>query len=159
MWCTSIAKTAPALLSSGTPTKHTARTLGNILNMKLQTTCKKCNSEISFYTWNTDRVSLAMKKGKVIKLDCKNCDAIEKYHLNELTAKPSKIALLIGLIIFVFGTPFVLLLTWDIIFQSLNIYFISGLIAIIGAPLFVYLFIERNEANKVRNFNNFKINE
>ena len=127
--------------------------------MKLQTTCKKCNAEISFYTWETNRMNLAMKKGKIIKLDCKNCGAKEKYHLNELTAKPSKIALLIGLIIFVFGTPIVLLLTWDIIFQSLNIYFISGLIAIIGVPLLIYLLIEKNEANKVSDFNTFKINE
>jgi len=127
--------------------------------MKLQTTCKECKSEIVFHTWKTDRINLEMEKGKYIELRCKRCGITNKYHLNEIKAKESKVALIFGLLIFVLGTPILLLISWKISFQSMNIYFISGIIALIGIPLLIYTLIEKNEITKVRNFNNIKINE
>ena len=133
--------------------------LCNILKMRLQTNCKDCNKKISFYTWKTDRIEFSMEKGKTIELICKSCGLKEKYHLNNLKAIPSKISLIVGLGIFLIGTPLIIYLTWNLIFESLNIYLISSLIGIIGIPLTVYTIIEKNEIMKVKNFNDFKIND
>jgi hypothetical protein len=73
-----------------------------------------------------------MEKGKTIELICKSCGLKEKYHLNNLKAIPSKISLIVGLGIFLIGTPLIIYLTWNLIFESLNIYLISSLIGIIG---------------------------
>jgi uncharacterized membrane protein len=100
-----------------------------------------------------------MEKGKTIELICKSCGLKEKYHLNNLKAIPSKISLIVGLGIFLIGTPLIIYLTWNLIFESLNIYLISSLIGIIGIPLTVYTIIEKNEIMKVKNFNDFKIND
>jgi len=127
--------------------------------MKLETTCRNCDNEIVFHTLKTDRINLSMKKGKYIELKCKRCGLTNKYHLNDINAKQSKIPILFGLLVFIIGTPILLIYSWDIIFQSMNIYFVSGLIALIVVPFLIYTLIEKDELNKVRNFNNFKINE
>jgi hypothetical protein len=40
--------------------------------MRLQTNCEDCNKKISFYTWKTDRIKIAMEKDKTNELICNN---------------------------------------------------------------------------------------
>lgn len=78
--------------------------------------CANCNSRISFWTWESERVSLKKKHGDSINLTCTKCDTSTKYEINDLKAKESKIA-------------------------------------IIGIPIMIFGIINRNESNRVSNFN------
>ena len=81
------------------------------------------------------------------------------YHVNRIIASESKIAKIIGLIIFLVGTPLMFLWIWDYIFQSAYVYVIAGLIGLIGIPSMIYSIIEKEQKNKIRLFNNCKISE
>jgi len=127
--------------------------------MKLYTNCHNCKKEIRFSSWESDRVELSKSKGDKIELTCKNCGRKDLYHVNRIKATESKFAQIIGLIIFLVGTPLVFLWIWDYIFQSDYIYVIAGLIGMIGVPFMIYSVIEREQRKKVRQFNNYKISE
>lgn len=127
--------------------------------MKLYTNCKNCKKEIRFFTWEADRIRLAMDKGKKIELKCKNCNHVYKYHLNDLTAKESKIALAIGLLIFLVGTPLTVYWLWKYLFKVSLIYSTITIASLIVVPLTIFILIEKGQREKVSRFNSFKINE
>lgn len=127
--------------------------------MKLYTNCKSCKNEIRFFTWESDRIRLAMDKGKKIELKCKKCGHKYNYHLNDMTAKENKIVLIIGLLIFLGGTPLTIYLLWDYLFRVALIYSTIAFAVLIGVPLTIYILIEKEQREKVSRFNSFKINE
>ncbi len=127
--------------------------------MRLYTNCHNCKKEIRFSSWESDRVELSRSKGDKIELTCKNCGHKDFYHINRIQATESKIAQIIGLTIFLAGTPLVFLWIWDYIFQFAYIYVIVGLVGMIGFPFMIYSVIEREQRKKVRQFNNYKIGE
>lgn len=127
--------------------------------MRLYTNCHSCKNEIRFSTWEPDRVELSKSKGDKINLTCKKCGNKNLYHVNEIKAMESLISLLIGLIIFLIGTPMVLIFTWDYFFRFTFIYISAGLIGILGLPFMVYWVIENEQKKKVRQFNKYKISE
>jgi len=127
--------------------------------MRLYTNCHKCKKEIKFSSWVSDRIELSKSKGNKIELTCKNCGQKDLYHVNRIIASESKIAKIIGLIIFLVGTPLMFLWIWDYIFQSAYVYVIAGLIGLIGIPAMIYSIIEKEQKNKIRLFNNCKISE
>ena len=127
--------------------------------MRLYTNCHNCRKEIKFSTSEPDRVELSKSKGDKIELTCNHCGQTDFYHVNEIKATESKTAQIVGLIIFVIGTPLAFYLIWDYIFRFTNIYAIAGLIGIIGVPFMVYSVINRDQKRKVRLFNNYKISE
>ena len=120
--------------------------------MKVYSTCTDCKKEISIRTWATTRVDLKMKHGDSIELHCKACNKSDKYLINDIIAKDSKIAILVGLIVLIIGTPITLILLWDYIWQS-GLYGAFGLILIIGIPSFIYMIINNNDQKRVRFFN------
>jgi len=79
--------------------------------------------------------------------------------VNKIKATESKISQIIGLTIFIIGTPLVFLWIWDYIFQFAYIYLIAGLVGVIGVPFMIYSVIEREQRKKVRQFNNYKISD
>jgi hypothetical protein len=107
----------------------------------------------------SDRVELSKSKGDKIKLTCKHCGQTGFYYVNTINATDSKIAQIIGLTIFVIGTPLTFYLIWDYIFRFTYIYVISGLIGLIGVPFMIYSIIEKEQRKKIRLFNNYKISE
>jgi hypothetical protein len=121
--------------------------------MRIFTNCANCDSQISLWTWDSDRVRLRMKHGSLIELKCKKCNVISKYEINDLKAKESKMALLVAVIIFVVGTPVILALLWNSIWKF-GLYSAAGLIAIIGIPIMIFGIINRSETNRVSTFNN-----
>ena len=127
--------------------------------MRLYTNCKSCKKEVRFFTWEADRIRLAMDKGKKIELKCKNCNHVYKYNLNDLTAKESKIALAIGLLIFLVGTPLTVYWLWKYLFKMSLVYSTITIASLIGVPLTIFILIEKGQREKVSRFNNFKINE
>lgn len=94
-----------------------------------------------------------MKHGDRIELHCKACNKMDKYPIDDLKAKESKIAILIGLLVLFLGTLIVLILLWDYIWQT-GLYDALGLILIITIPSSIYVIINRNENQRVRLFNN-----
>ncbi len=127
--------------------------------MRLYTNCHNCKKEIRFSTVEPDRVELSKTKGNKIELTCKQCGQTEFYHLNKIKATESKITQIIGLPVFIIGTPLTLYLIWDYIFRFTYIYIIAGLIGIIGVPFMIYSIIEKEQRKKVKRFNNYKVRE
>jgi hypothetical protein len=121
--------------------------------MRLYATCSKCKSDISFWSWKETRMDFKKSKHEKISLTCKKCNHLEKYHIDLISAKNSKIAIIIGLMIFVFGTLFSLIFLWDYLFESNNVYTIFGLISILLIPSIVYGIISKNDVQRIRNFN------
>ncbi len=114
--------------------------------------CETCSKKIKFWTWANNRVDLKMKHGDNIEIKCKFCNKTDKYSINDLKAKDSKIAIFTGLFVLIIGTPIVLILLWDYIFQS-GLYSAFGLILIIGIPGLIYMIISKNDQSRVSNFN------
>ncbi len=141
-----------------TATSH-MQTVRQHFEMKLYTNCKKCKKEIRFSTWEPDRTRLAMTQGKKLELKCKKCGQTQKYHVNELIAEESKIALIIGLLIFLVGTPLTVYWLWGYLFKVALIYSTITIAALIGVPLTIFTLIERGQREKVSRFNSFKLNE
>jgi len=127
--------------------------------MRLYTNCHNCRKEIRFSSWESDRVELSKSKGDKIELNCKNCGQKDFYHVNRIKATESKISQIIGLTIFLIGTPLVFIWIWDYIFQFAYIYVIAGLVGVIGVPFMIYSIIESEQRKKVSQFNNYKISD
>jgi len=127
--------------------------------MRLYTNCNNCKKEIRFSSWESDRVELSKSKGNNIELTCSNCQHQDFYHVNRINAIESKIAQIIGLTIFLVGTPLMFLWIWDYMIQFTYIYVIAGLVGIIGVPFMIYSVFEREQRKKIRQFNNYKISE
>jgi uncharacterized membrane protein YuzA (DUF378 family) len=127
--------------------------------MKLYTNCTHCSKEITFSCWEPDRVELSKAKGEEIELSCKSFLRTDSYHVNSINATESKLAQIVGLLIFLLGTPLIIYCLWDYMFRSSYIYAIAGLAGIITVPFMIYSVMEKEEREKVRNFNHFKINE
>ncbi len=127
--------------------------------MRLYTNCHNCNKEIRFSRWESDRGELSKSIGNKIELTCRICGHKDFYHLNRINATESKITQIIGLTIFLAGTPLVLIWIWDYLFQFTYIYMIAGLVGIIIVPFMVYSVVESEQRKKVRQFNNYKISE
>jgi hypothetical protein len=105
--------------------------------MKLHTNCAHCKSEISFWVWVSDRVELKKSNGDFLKLTCKKCKQTKEYEVDNLKARESKIALLTGFLIFVVGTPTILILMWDYIWEA-GIYGIVSLLFMVLIPSIIY---------------------
>lgn len=76
-----------------------------------------------------------------------------------MTARESKIALIIGLLIFFIGTPLTIYLLWEYVFKMAFIYSTIVFIILIGIPFTIYSLIEKEQRQKVRYFNSSKLNE
>ena len=135
-------------------TGHFWRTKTQSINMKLFTNCSNCKTEISFSTWYSDRVEFKKSKGDNVKLTCKSCNKTDKYHINSIKAKKSKFALLIAFIIFLIGTPILLLFLWDYFLKVNYFYGMLGLLIPLTIPSVIYMVISKNESSRVRLFNN-----
>ena len=120
--------------------------------MKLYTQCTSCKKDISFWTWSQTRIELQKTKGKLLLLTCKKCGHSNKYDLNDIEAKPSRFALVISLIIFVFGTLFLLIMFSDYIWE-VGIYGVVTISSIVLIPSIVFTIINKNDRQRVNTFN------
>lgn len=125
--------------------------------MKVFGKCKNCSQEIFCSTAANTRVEFAMKDGEYKEIECKNCKTKNKLHVDQLYAKPSKIAQLIAGLIFLIGTPLCFLLINPIFESSRNhyvIYIVGGFLLI---PVFAYAVINKQDLNRVSSFNRRKL--
>ena len=76
--------------------------------MNLYTTCSSCKENLKVKSVAITRPDLQMEKGDEFKVNCQKCGKIDKIHVNDVKAEPSKIVLLIGLIFGIIVTVFLL---------------------------------------------------
>ena len=83
---------------------------------------------------------------------------MSEYHVDELEARQSKIALSLAALILFIGTPLVFYFSWDYVFVTGWLYSTLAFMGIFGVPFAVYLGINRGEQNRVNLFNRTKLN-
>lgn len=121
--------------------------------MRLYTDCLKCKTEISFWTWKSDRVDFKKSTGENIVLTCKNCSHSDKYKIDNIKAKESKIAFITSLAVLVIGSPILYFALSDYIFKTNNVYTIAGLVTCLTIPSLIFSIITKNDRERARLFN------
>ena len=121
--------------------------------MKLYTKCSTCMTDISLWTWYSDRIDFKKSNKDFINLTCKKCKQTDRYNIDNVKAKESNTAQIIALSIFLIGTPVLLIFLWDYIFKINNIYAILILILPLIVPSLIYSIIIKNDRQRVRLFN------
>lgn len=125
--------------------------------MKLTTKCNKCGQEIKTNSWSNDRVELAMTKGEYFELTCKNCNTIDKYHVDSLSASPSRFAQIVALLIFIVGTPTLLFFIWEPLWSLTWSYGILAIAGLLLIPVTVHGLILKDVQRRVSSFNRHKL--
>ena len=125
--------------------------------MKIYGKCKKCKQEIGFKSYSPTRVEFAMNEGEKKILDCKSCGAKSEIHVDQLYAKESKLAKIISGLIFLVGTPLIILLTFPVLSRSRNHYVILIVGGLLLLPVIAYSIIKRQEQTRVSAFNRSKL--
>lgn len=125
--------------------------------MKVYGKCKNCKNETSFSTSAHTRVEFAMHHWESKKIKCRDCSGSNLFHVDELIAKPSKMAQILASFIFFIGTPLFYFLINPIFTGSRNhyvIYIIGGFLLI---PVFAYAVINKQDQTRVSDFNRRKL--
>jgi hypothetical protein len=125
--------------------------------MILQSKCHNCGKQIRFFSFAKDRMELSkLKTFTQIDLKCRKCGQIDKYDINDIFVE-SKIIKILALMIFLIGTPLILLLLWDYIGTFRNICAAATMTGLIMIPCSIYGIMTKNINNKQRIFNQNKI--
>jgi len=119
--------------------------------------CKSCNTDLSYRTSADTRVNFAMKDGEIIKVNCANCGNNNEFHVDEMTAKHSKVAQIAAGLILLLGTPLVFFLVNPIFTGSRNHYVIYVVAGFLLVPVFAYSIINKQDQTRVSSFNNRKL--
>jgi len=121
--------------------------------MKLYTYCQNCNRSITTQTSLPDRIKLAQKYGKEIKLKCPHCRTEAMYHIDSIKAVKNKtqerimlvLFLTIAAIVSVFAMDFLIHYPWPVIG--------AGILLIFQSPILLYFIIQRIKNKRINNFN------
>lgn len=127
--------------------------------MTLYTYCENCKNEINLPFSDYSRTDIMKKKGDFIELSCKKCWHNDLYHLNKIKAKKSQLATIVSLVIFIVGTPLLFYYIGNFFFRTTNINIIGLLFGFVAIPTVIYNLIQKEEKNKVINFNRIKIKD
>ena len=124
--------------------------------MKLYTKCKHCKNELKCSSLAGTRVEFAMQKWEKKDLKCNSCETKNEYHVDELYAKPSRIAEILAGLIFIVGTPLVFLFLSPIVLRggAFAVFIISGLFLV---PVIVFGIIKKQDQIRVKAFNRSKL--
>ena len=110
-------------------------------------------SDISLWTWYSDRIDFKKSNKDFINLTCKKYKQTHKYNIDNVKAKESKIAQIIALELFVIGTPILFVFLWDYMFKTNNIYTILIFLLPFIVPSLIYNIIIKNDRQRVNLFN------
>lgn len=110
--------------------------------MKLTTKCNKCGNQVKTSTWSNDRAELARSKGEYLELSCNNCNTVEKYHVDNLFASPSRLAQIVAFLIFILGTPILLFFIWEPLWTLTLSYAIIAIAGLLLLPITVWIDIK-----------------
>ena len=125
--------------------------------MKLILNCKNCRSEIELKYPVNDRAELARERGDKFSLKCAECSKENKYNVNEVKAKESKLIAMIAFGILVFGTGIIGYLLKDYLFMPNNPYNVLAIGGMLLIPSAVYMIMTKQERDNARRFNQYWI--
>ena len=125
--------------------------------MKLFAICPKCKQEIIFKSKLKTRAEFALNEGETKSLICEYCEHENSFKVDELTAKQSKIALIVAGLLFVLGIPFVIYYVTHIVLKIGGLYAALTLIGFLLIPIVVYKMIQTGEKIRVKKFNISKL--
>lgn len=122
--------------------------------MILFTKCRSCKNEIAIKSYATDRIDLAKDMGETFPIQCLGCLTTEKYHINDVRAKGTKIIKLIAFAITVLGTLAVgyFLGSYLLRLEKPNV----GLYFIFTFPSFLGFYLLKYDRDNVRRFNEYR---
>lgn len=128
--------------------------------MLLQARCHECKASISWRIFTTDRVELSKTHGEHIEMRCKECGAIDNYHVDELKAQNSRQLKLIALLIMIAGTALIIFLLRDYLFHyDGSLYLFAVIAVIIAIPSFMFRILTKSEQQKLKRFNRYKLRQ
>lgn len=118
--------------------------------MQLVVYCKKCLRRNPIRIRVSDRVELKMKYGDSIDLTCKKCNTKNRYEINDIKAEQRFGSLISFVVVFVFMILAIYFL-WDYAKHQMSSPYLipAGLFVL----LLIYIVINKEINNKVRNFN------
>lgn len=122
--------------------------------MKVFAKCEYCKSDVSKWIWADNKVDLKKIHGETINIQCPKCLKTNNIQIDDLKARESRIAQIISILVFLAGTPLLLLFVWDYLFETNNIYSIVILVMPIIVPSIIYIVVNKNEQTRTRLFNN-----
>ena len=102
-----------------------------------------------------DRAELARERGNEFNLKCDECSKENKYHVNDVKAKESKLLALIVFGIFVFGTGIIGYLLRDYLFMPNNPYNALAIGGLLLVPSAGYVILTKQERDNARRFNRY----
>jgi len=123
--------------------------------MKLILICKNCRGELKLKNSVNDRAELARERGDKFKLKCEECSKEDKYHVNDVKAKESKLIALIAFGVFIFGTGTIGYLLRDYLFKLNTPYNVLAIGGILLIPSVVYMIMTKQERDNARRFNQY----
>ncbi|MEM9848461.1 MAG: hypothetical protein AAF847_11265 [Bacteroidota bacterium] len=123
--------------------------------MKLIVNCKDCRNKIKLKKSVNDRVELARAIGDEFKLKCEECLKENKYHVNDVKAKESKLIAVFAFVIFIFGTGIIVYLLRDYLLMPNNPYNVLAIGGVILIPLFIYMILTKQDRDNARRFNQY----
>jgi hypothetical protein len=103
------------------------------------------------------RVDLAREKGEYLELTCKQCGSAPKYHVDELKAKPSRLAHIVALVIFLVGTPLMFMVLREPLQRTAWLYALAAIVGLLLVPVTVYGLIMKDDRTRVSTFNRHKL--
>lgn len=126
--------------------------------MKVYCKCNNCKEEYGFLAFTNTRVEFAMQYGDYKEFTCKHCATMNKRHVNDFYAKPSKIAFIVASLVFLVGTPllFFVIIPAMASTSAHKVYFIGGIILL---PVFIYGLMLKQDRNRVNSFNRHQLKE
>ena len=125
--------------------------------MKVYGKCENCSNEIVYSTSANTRVEFAMKEGDSKDLECLECGTISQIQVDQLTAKPSKIAQIGAGLIFLLGTPLAFFIASSFFSGVTNHYVIYVVGGFLLVPVYVYIIINKQDQTRVSDFNRRKL--
>jgi len=116
--------------------------------MQLYCECPNCSNENRFTSYSSTRIDFAMDNGEKKRVECSDCGFSNDIHVNNIFAKKSKIAIVIAVSFVLIGFPVLIYISFYVMKNTI----IIG--TYLAAPFLIYMMINRDEQNRISNFNN-----
>ncbi|UTW62167.1 hypothetical protein KFE98_19515 [bacterium SCSIO 12741] len=124
--------------------------------MKIYSPCPTCPHVLSHSTWSPTRAELARREGDAIKVNCPECNTAHEIDVDEWTAKPSKLALVVATAVFILGTPLLFYYVLGVVANSSNHYTVYIIGGFFSLPVIVYGILLKQDRDRVNAFNRGK---
>jgi hypothetical protein len=121
--------------------------------------CENCSKKNSFLSVCESRVDFFENNGKHKTITCKYCSHENIIHINNLTAKSSLFSIVIRIGVLLIGTIWFGYFLYQFNGALSDVLHRIAFYMHLVIPLIVFTLLNRNEENKIRSFNSYKIKD